>query len=170
MVSPAGEFLGIYGKDHPLVFAGETSASHNGYPVYETPFGRLATIICYDLDFLDTARKTAASGAQIVAVPAADWPELAQLHYTHVVFRAVENRMAMVMAEWSFDSAIIDPYGRILASEVSSTGARATPIADLPIGSANAPAIKLGDLLGWLTIAGLVAFAVGIPASASRAK
>ena len=58
-ISPSGNFLGVFGKDHPMVIRGETSLTRGTYPVYETPIGVLGTIICYDLDFTDTARKLA---------------------------------------------------------------------------------------------------------------
>ncbi len=55
VLSPGGEFLGVYGKDHPVLFAGETSLTRGTYPTYGT---RIGTIICYDLDFTDTARRS----------------------------------------------------------------------------------------------------------------
>jgi apolipoprotein N-acyltransferase len=94
VLSPDGQFLGIYGKDHPVTFAGETSATRGTYPVYETPLGRIGTIICYDLDFTTTARKITRNGAQLILVPSHDWPAIATKHYTHLVFRAIENRVS----------------------------------------------------------------------------
>lgn len=63
VVDPQGEFLGIFGKDHPVTFAGETSISRGTYPVYDTLIGKVATIICYDLDYTDTTRKMVKQGA-----------------------------------------------------------------------------------------------------------
>jgi apolipoprotein N-acyltransferase len=114
VINPEGQFLGVFGKDHPVVFGGETSLTRGTYPVYQTPIGVLGTIICYDLDYTDTARKLARQGVQLVGVPSNDWGSIAEKHYTHVVFRAVENRVAMVKADGGFNSTIIDPYGRIL--------------------------------------------------------
>jgi apolipoprotein N-acyltransferase len=153
VLSPHGDFLGVYGKDHPVAFAGETSLTRGTYPAYETAIGRLGTIICYDLDFTDTARKVARNGAQIIAVPSFDWPAVAAKHYSHLVFRAVENRAGMVKADVAYDSAIIDPAGRILSRAVSNEPAGSLLIADLPLGTADAPAIRLGDWVGWLCLA-----------------
>ncbi len=160
VLTPEGEFLGVYGKDHPVAFAGETSLTRGSYPVYNTPLGRLGTIICYDLDFTDTARRLARNGAQLIAVPSFDWPAIAAKHYSHVVFRAVENRVAMVKADIAFDSAIIDPYGRIIKRAVKPESEPATLVADVPLGTANAPAIFLGDWVGWLCLAGMIFFIV----------
>lgn len=39
VLSPDGQFLGVYGKAHPVTFAGESSPTRGTYPVYETPLG-----------------------------------------------------------------------------------------------------------------------------------
>jgi len=161
VLSPEGEFLGVFGKDHPVVFAGETSLSRGTYPVYDTPLGKIGTIICYDLDYTDTARKVTRQGAQLIGVPSNDWSSIADKHYTHVVFRAVENRVAMVKADGSFDSAIIDPYGRILALAVNPQGGEATLVADVPLGSGKGTLTSLlGDWTGWMALAGMIFFGV----------
>ena len=68
--------------------------------------------------------QTGAAGAHLIAVPSNDWSAITYKHYPHVVFRAVENRVAMIKADGSYDSAIIDPYGRIVAL---ATSRRAAP-------------------------------------------
>ncbi|HOT90840.1 MAG TPA: nitrilase-related carbon-nitrogen hydrolase [Anaerolineae bacterium] len=161
VINPQGEFLGVFGKDHPVTFGGETSLTRGTYPVYDTPLGKLGTIICYDLDFTDTARKLARQGAQLIAVPSNDWSAITYKHYTHLVFRAVENRVTMVKADGSFDSAVIDPYGRILALATIPEGGAAILVTEAPLGTASAPAIFLGDWIGWLSLAGLAFFTFG---------
>jgi len=168
VLSPAGDFLGVFGKAHPVVFGGERHTFLGTYPVYETPLGRIATIICYDLDFTDTTRRMVQNGAQLIAVPSHDWPAIATKHYTHVVFRAVENRVAMVKSDGSGnDSVIIDPYGRIIERAVTPGGAEAILVADVPVGTGDATAVRLGDWVGWLGLVGLVCFVV-LDASSKR--
>ena len=162
LLTPEGEFLGVYGKDHPGTFAGDYSDTGGTYPVYETDLGRIATIICYDLDFTDTARHMARGGAELVATPSADVPSLGYVHYTHLVFRAIENRVAMVKADNEFDSAIIDPYGRVLTKATSDDGGlQATLVAAVPLGSGHSPWVSLGDWLGWACVGGGAALLVG---------
>ncbi|PWH17983.1 MAG: hypothetical protein DDG59_07145 [Anaerolineae bacterium] len=161
VLSPSGEFLGVFGKDHPVVFAGETSLTRGTYPVYSTELGRVATIICYDLDYTDTARKMAAQGAQLIAVPSNDWSTIADKHYTHLVFRAVENRVAMVKADGGWDSAIIDPYGHIKALAAFPQGGEATLVGEVQIGHGKGSLYtRLGDWTGWLGLIGMIFFAV----------
>src|SRR6266496_3611903 len=117
-------------------------------------------IICYDLNFTDTARKMAANGAQVIAVPSNDWPALATKQYSSLALRAVENRVTLIKADTQYDSAIIDPAGRIVSIGVSTRLLQNIRVADVPLGKADAPLIRLGDWVGWLCIAGIVAFTV----------
>lgn len=158
IVTPEGEFLTPYAKHHPVTWMGETSATNHGYPTHTTPLGTLGTIICYDLNFTDTARAMAANGAQIIAVPSSDWGAITAKQYTNLVMRAVENRVTLIKADANFDSAVIAPDGRIVARFVSTTPAQQMVLADVPIGTANALLIRLGDWIGWLCAIGVAVF------------
>jgi apolipoprotein N-acyltransferase len=160
ILTPQGSFLGPYGKAHPVAWSGETSVTSGPYRAYSTALGRLGMIICYDLDFTDSTRRVARAGAQLVAVPSFDWNKIASKHYTHLVFRAVENRVAMVKADVGFDSAIIDSSGRILERTVTPKPEADILIADLPLGSGDAPLVRLGDWFGPLALAGMLAFVI----------
>jgi apolipoprotein N-acyltransferase len=106
-----------------------------------------------------------------VATPSADVPAIAEHHYTHLVFRAIENRVSMVKADNEFDSAIIDPYGRILAKAVSSDGGlQATLVAEVPLGAGDSPWVRLGDWFGWLMVALMIGFVVLSWVSRRRAR
>ncbi len=78
-----------------------------------------------------------------------------------MVFRAVENRTAMVKADGGFDSAIIDPYGRVISLAMFPEGGEATLVDEVPLGRANALAVQLGDWFGWLCLAGMGFFIFG---------
>lgn len=170
VLTPQGDFLGVYGKDHPVVFVNEYSTTGGTYPTYTTAIGELGTIICYDMDFTDTARKVASNGADLIAVPSGDWPGIADKHYAHVIFRAVENRTAMVKVDRNYDSAIIDPYGRILSKVVSLVGERRVLVADVPLVDQKTPQMFLGDWVGWISLVGMVFFTVLDKVTASKAK
>ncbi len=173
VLTPDGQFLGVYGKDHPVTFAGETSPTRGTYPVYDTSLGKIGTIICYDLDFTDTARKITRNGANLILVPSHDWPAIATKHYTHLVFRAIENRVTMVKADNSGnDSVIIDPYGRVIASAITPGGDKAgqVVIADAPLGTGNSLAVRLGDWVGWIALAGFAFFVVYDSVTKARAR
>jgi apolipoprotein N-acyltransferase len=154
LLAPDGDFLSVFGKDHPVLLSGETSLTGGAnYDPARTSIGAVGTVICYDIDFTDTTRKVARAGAQVIAVPSFDWPEVASVHYTHMVFRAVENRVSMIKADVGFDSAIVDPYGRILQRVVTpQAGVFAILTADVPLGTGNTLVMRLGDWVGWIAL------------------
>lgn len=171
VLSPEGEFLGIYGKAHPVVFGGEPYGINAGaFPVYDTSVAQLATIICYDLNFTDASRKLAAQGAQIIAAPSLDFPGIAEIQYTQMTLRAVENRVAMVKADTAYDSAIVDPYGRIVKWIAHPEATQATLVADVPLGTGKTLYSRLGDWVGWLSLAGMAFFTLPNPIIAPRKK
>jgi apolipoprotein N-acyltransferase len=88
----------------------------------------------------------------MIAVPSNDpVPSLAETHYTHLVFRAIENRVSLIKADKMRDAAAIDPWGRVVAKEIDREGRRSTLIADLPWGAHDAVYVRLG--IGWAGLA-----------------
>jgi len=155
-IAPDGRFLGVYGKDHPVGFLGETSSTRGAYPTYATPFGVVGTVICADIDFTDTPRRLARDGARILFVPSADWPEISTKHYVLAVFRALETGSAVVKSEYARDSAIVDGYGSLLASVITPGGSEAVLVADVTSRPGLPLAARWGDWVGWLCVAALV--------------
>jgi len=166
-IAPDGVFLGVYGKDHPVGFLGGTSITRGTYPTYATPFGVVGAVICADIDFTDTPRKLARNGAKILFVPSADWPKISAQHYVLAVFRALETGSAVVKSEYGHDSAIVDGYGRMLASVVTPEGSEAVLLADVTSRPGLPLAARWGDWVGWLCVAALVVFGL-VRLAASR--
>lgn len=164
VLTPQGQFLGIYGKAHPTLFGGEPYGINVGtFPVYHTVLGRLGTIICFDADFTDAGRKLALQGAQLIAVPSSDFPGIAEIHYTHAVMRAVENRVAVVKADSAYDSAIIGPRGELIEWVALPSGGESTLVADVPLGTGKTWYSRFGDCMGWVNLAGMVFFMLPNP-------
>ncbi len=69
-------------------------------------------------------------------------------------------------------SVIIDPYGRITAAAVTPGGDKTgqVVIADVPLGSGDSVAVRLGDWTGWLALAGMAFFIVYDPVTKARAR
>lgn len=135
LVTPEGECLGPYAKQHPVELAGERSDTDYGTPTFASDLGRLAMVICYDLDFTDVSRAMAADGARLLAAPSDDWAAMAEYHVAPPVFRAVENGVAVVKADKTYDSAVIDPDGRIVAQVIDPEGRQAVLVSDVALGS-----------------------------------
>lgn len=171
VLAPTGEFLGVYGKTHPALFSGEPKTFTSGtYPVNDTSVGKLGTMICFDAHFTDVSRRYGSQGAQIIADPSLFGDSIAKSLHPFAVFRAVENRTAIIMTDVAFNSAIVDPYGRMLKLSITPEGSSATLVADVRLGSGNTLYSKLGDWLGWLSLAGFVFFAVFMPITLRKEK
>ena len=78
------------------------------YPVFETDFGRIGMMICWDNEYIDGARAMAFQGAEILFVPAAGG------YLTLLKARALENHLYVVSSGYDVESAIIDPTGTVL--------------------------------------------------------
>jgi apolipoprotein N-acyltransferase len=160
-LTPAGEFLAISGKSHfPPGEPRDPDAAK--YPIYDLTLGQLATIICHDANFTETGRILARKGAELISVPTyeASIPGLRRLFHVQTLFRALENRTATVAAG-NYFSAIVDPFGRIIAKQIVEPGEGAAPlVADVSLGKHNALYSRLGEWVGWVALAGLIFFTV----------
>lgn len=106
-----------------------------------------------------------------MAVPSNDSVRfLADTHYTHLVFRAIENRVSLIKADKMRDAAAIDPWGRVVTKVVDRDGRRSTLIADLPPGSHDGILVYLGDWMGWLCLGGLAVFVITSSARRIRVR
>lgn len=152
VIDPTGRILAVYDKQHPVTFAGDHSTGGQ-VVIAQTALGRIAPIVCYDLDFEDTARDAARGGAQLLAVPSEDWSGIADQHYIHLVFRAVENGLAAIKADTAWDSAIIDPEGDLMASRVSTTAGRDVLVATIPVGTGRTAFVTTGNWVGPVCVA-----------------
>jgi apolipoprotein N-acyltransferase len=88
-------------------------------------------------------------------LPANDWPAIKESHFEMAAFRAIENGVPILRAGSSGLSGAIDRWGRVLGVTDHFSGAR-TMVAQIPIGGTRTLYPRIGDLFGWLCVAGLV--------------
>jgi apolipoprotein N-acyltransferase len=168
LLSPSGEFSAAYGKNE--IPPGEPYTPTAGvYPVFDTPLGKLATMICHDANYTDTARKLAANGAQLVSAGLNEFGGFGEQYWTNVSFRAIENRTAMVVTSRETGSAIINPNGSPAALDLE-VGNHVVLVGDVTLGSGNAPYTSLGDILGWVSMIAFIGFIVYQSLVEKRAK
>lgn len=123
-VDKCGNILGIQDKNH--LFGDEKLyfSLGNDYPVFETRFGRIGMMICYDANFPEPARILALEGAQIILSTAAWRVQDIRLFDMIMPQRAAEN-ICYVLANNRYGtdngrynpghSQICDPEGQIIA-------------------------------------------------------
>jgi predicted amidohydrolase len=117
----AGKYRKVY-IPREEVEAGITPGS--SYPVFDTDFGRIGMMICWDVEYADPARALAVQGAEVILMPI--WDGTATL----VQARAMENRVYLVTSSYGDPNLIIDPKGETQAS-ATAQGTAAIATVDL---------------------------------------
>ncbi len=124
----------------------------------------LATLICWGNLFADMVRHAVTDGAGLIVQLTNDsWfgPTAApRQHNLASVLRAVENRIPVVIASNTGPSAILDPWGRVLA-EVPTLFAEGVAIADVPLGGPPALYTRWGDAFAF-TMAAVAALGLAL--------
>ncbi|MDQ4072252.1 MAG: carbon-nitrogen hydrolase family protein, partial [Actinomycetota bacterium] len=132
----ADGLLGIQRKVHVPPAEALYYRPGEGFAAFNTPFGRIGMLLCYDKLFPEAARALALDGAETIVAPAA-WPvcrkgaarfvfrDVQTRHFNLVDrTRAVENQVVWVTANQtgSFgglrflgQAKVVDPRGRVLA-------------------------------------------------------
>lgn len=96
LMGPDGQVAGAYRKTHLTAEERGWASAGDGYPVFETPFGRIGVMSGYDAMFPETSRCLAAAGADIVL-----WPAALRERFEReliAVPRAADNRVVVVLA------------------------------------------------------------------------
>ncbi|MCU0871911.1 MAG: sulfatase-like hydrolase/transferase [Pirellulaceae bacterium] len=78
------------------------------YPVFDTDFGRVGMMICWDLSYPEVARRLASQGAEVILMPIWGGQELLARA------RAQENQLYLVTSGYDFRTAIFDRTGDTL--------------------------------------------------------
>ncbi|MEU3624404.1 apolipoprotein acyltransferase [Amycolatopsis coloradensis] len=157
LVGPAGEVSWTYDKTHPTPMEPMTPGP-GVVPTADSPYGRLATVICYDADYPGLMRQAADKGTSLMLVPANDWPGFGSLHAEKAVFRAVENGYPVFRHSTHGNSTAVDGQGRVLGNADYFRTDQQTLVADLPVQPRTQTVYgSIGDVFAWLCLA-LAAF------------
>ena len=101
----------------PTILSFTPKATGSGHPGMPRPV-KFGVAICYEVIFPDLVRQFAANGAEfLVAITNDGWfgPSSAPAqHFAMVVFRSVENHLAIARAANTGISGFVDPFGHIL--------------------------------------------------------
>lgn len=136
---PGGEAV-FYDKRHPFTYAGEHEVFSSGdeFVTFTVDGLRITPFVCYDLRFGDEFWRLGPDTDLFVVV--ANWPEKRSAHWsTLLAARAIENQCWVVGVNrvgeaeglvYSGDSAIIDPFGNVVAG---ASGRSAVLVADVTV-------------------------------------
>ena len=143
VIDPQGEFIASYNKMH--LFDVEISDATGSYQesastrpgedavTVSTSLGKVGLSVCYDLRFPELYRELRHQGAEILVAPSAFTQLTGEAHWLPLLqARAIENQCYMVAPNqggehangrqtWGH-SAIIDPWGKVLAASELGAG------------------------------------------------
>jgi predicted amidohydrolase len=80
----------------------------DAFPVFDTDFGRIGIMICWDVTFPEPARALAQQGAEVIFLPI--WGGDVRLAKA----RAIENQVYLVSSTYDMISAVLDLEGEVL--------------------------------------------------------
>ncbi len=116
VADPEGRKLGEYLKSRPVPGA-ENSVPGGTLPFeFDTPWGRMGLVICFDADFDQWIRVLDSRRLRALLVPSFDWDAINPYHTQMAGFRAVEGGYPVVRIAQTGLSALFDARGRLLAS------------------------------------------------------
>jgi predicted amidohydrolase len=122
LIDRRGDVVGKYRKVYlprEEIEGGLTPGSD--YPVFQTDFGKVGLMICWDVQYADPARALAVAGAEIVLMPIWGGNE------TLGKARAIENHLFLVSSGYDYPTYVVDPNGETLAlAKQRGTAALAT--------------------------------------------
>ncbi len=111
LIDRRGDVVGKYRKVYlPSAEIEGGLTPGNDYPVFQTDFGTVGLMICYDVFFSDPAHALAREGAEIVLLPIWGGDE------TLAKARAIENQIFLVTSGYDHPTYIMDPKGERIAS------------------------------------------------------
>ncbi|KQV17578.1 nitrilase [Kitasatospora sp. Root187] len=155
LIDPNGDVLWTYRKAHPIPGSEKFRPGDGRVPVADTPYGRIANVICYDADFPAMMR----TRADIMLVPAHDWKAYGSAHTQKASLRAIENGYSLVRQDSAGVSAAFDDKGHVLATTDYFTTDQQTMVAYVPTHGATTLYDRIGDTFAWLCLAALAALA-----------
>jgi apolipoprotein N-acyltransferase len=156
VIEPSGEVAYNYEKTKSWYQTNSDGILH----VIDTPYGRLSTAICFDMDFPSFIHQAARQDVDIMLVPAFDWEQIKSFHTQVGLLRGVENGFSVVRQTNAGASMAVDYLGRVLAYQDFFTAPNRVMIVDVPTQGVETVYGALGD---WFAYVAML-FAVGVSA------
>lgn len=126
----------------------------SSYNVAITPFGKFATLICYEIIFPEQVRKFYQKGGHfIVNITNDGWfgnTSGPYQHFSMSVFRAIENRKPLIRAANSGISGFIDSKGRII--DKTNLFERTYIVKNIQVNEKLSFYTKYGDIFAYLCV------------------
>jgi 5-aminopentanamidase len=118
-----GSIIGRYRKTHLFGREPEFFTAGDRLAAFDTSVGRIGVLICYDLEFPETARILALEGATVLLAPTANMDPYAAYQAVYTRARAMENGVFVATANtvgqldrshFFGESSVVGPGGEVL--------------------------------------------------------
>jgi predicted amidohydrolase len=118
-----GSVVGCYRKTHLFGREPDFFAGGDRIQAFDSSVGRIGILICYDMEFPETARILALDGAAILLTPTANMDPYAAYQAVYTRARAMENGVYVATANTVGDldgfhffgeSSVIGPHGNVM--------------------------------------------------------
>ena len=158
-LDPDGKRVIDYAKAHPTP---AESVIPGPERIVSTVFdgGRLASVICFDMDFPTLLRQAGAQQVDLLCVPGSDSREISPYHTRIASFRAIEEGFSLVRATGNGLSAAYDPSGRELAALTLFDHVEGQLLVDVPLRRRATLFTVVGNAGVWVCVAGLALLVV----------
>ena len=150
-ISPKGQILFTYNKAKPT--PGEGKYGDGKLKYFDSPYGRISSAICFDMDFPALINQISKANIDIMLVPGWDWREISPYHTYASSFRAIEHGFNMVRSVVKGFSASFNYKGQLLSSMDFFTTNDLILYSDVPTKGQQTIYSWLGDYFAWLCIA-----------------
>jgi apolipoprotein N-acyltransferase len=165
LIDPSGQVVWTYDKAHltPGPEAAFTEPGSGIVPIADTPLGRIASVICFDMDFPWLVRQAGQAHADLLIAPALDWDTAKSSHAQLATVRAVENGVSLLRPSGDGVSQAVDHQGRVLAAADSFATDKAVFLTSVPARGVATVYALIGDSFAYLCMLGLVVLAAMAP-------
>ena len=140
--------------------------------IINTPYGKIASPICFEMEFHRFIRQAGKKGADILIVPG-DEPArgAAKMHTEFSMFRAIENGCSMLRTTLEGLTMGADYQGRVLSQmDFYKTLNNRTIITELPVKGVRTIYTLAGDWFAWLCLILLIYLITSGILNAARKK
>ncbi|HEY3269665.1 MAG TPA: nitrilase-related carbon-nitrogen hydrolase [Geothrix sp.] len=157
LIAPDGRIAYEYWKAHPVPGSEEKMSSLLDGMVKTSlsPYGRLGSVICFDLDFPQLLAQAGRMKTDILLAPSNDWLAIDPLHTRMATFRAVEQGFNLVRQVHTGMSMAVDYQGRVLAQMDDFGSPDREMTAYVPTHGVRTVYSRIGDAFAWVCLLGL---------------
>ena len=154
-IDPEGNLIWDFNKAYPTpsdpIVPGEKNIK-----TFDSPYGRIASVICFDMDFPTFINQAGKKDVDIMLVPANDWKEITPYHSKMSKLRAIENGFCMVRGTGQGLSIAVDYNGQVLNQLNYYQTDENIMISDVPTKGTKTIYAIIGDWFVWICLIGLL--------------